>query len=98
MSSLELSKSLNYDSIKHIEPDSCQYMYSNIFLSNSEDAKKPDMEDLDEEYNDISIPFECSIPHKELEAFLRETHKQDYNEEEYMRHFETFSPNTKALM
>jgi hypothetical protein len=54
--------------------------------------------DSDDEYDNISIPFECSIPHKELEKFLKDTQKETEfmgNTNEDLRMFETFSPHTK---
>lgn len=77
-------------------------MYSNIFQTDDGDnsLKRNDHDfDIDDDYDNISIPFECSIPNRELEAFLRETHKKDEKEnvkqDEDLRHFETFSPNMK---
>lgn len=47
----------------------------------------------------MSIPFEWSLPNKEIEAFLKETQQHILNNEakyeDDLKSFETFSPNFK---
>lgn len=104
LSSLSLSKSFNYESLKKSEANDnqCQFIYSNIFQTDYEGASNRKIEnevDIDEDYDNISIPFECSIPHRELEAFLKETYTKDLviseADNEDVKSYETFSPNLK---
>jgi hypothetical protein len=75
LSSLNLSKSMNYESVKQ-QNDDYQFAYSNIFQAedrHGSNEKRDNEFDLDDEYDNVSIPFECSLPNKELEAFLKDT-------------------------
>jgi hypothetical protein len=105
LSSLSLSKSFNYESLKksEVHDTQCQLIYSNIFQTDYEGASNKKIEnevDLDEDYDNISIPFECSIPNRELEAFLKETYTKDLvislADNDDVKSYETFSPNLKS--
>jgi hypothetical protein len=60
LSSLSLSKSFNYDTTNKNEPvDNCQFAFSNIFQSEGVTNQKAVNElDFDDDYGDVSIPFE----------------------------------------
>lgn len=103
LSSLSLSKSFNYDTTNKNEPvDNCQFAFSNIFQSEGVTNQKAVNElDFDDDYGDVSIPFEWSIPNKDLEAFLKDTYNKDTvfsgtgNEDLHL--YDTFSPNAKEI-
>ena len=98
LSSLSLSKSFAYESLRkeNEETDELNPFYNNIFQTDEREKANNEI-DLDEEYENVSIPFECSIPHRDLEAFLKETHSKEGDGLSTLdlKGFDTFSPNTK---
>lgn len=102
LSSLSLSKSINYDSNKPNEPNDQPWYFalSNIFQTEGSQNLNFENEcDFEDDYDNMSIPFEWSLPNKEIEAFLKETQQHIINNEikydEDLKSFETFSPNFK---
>ena len=80
LSSLSLSKSNAYDSAKP-EPviEHQTDFYNKIFETEDDDIdKNKRLEfDFDEDYDSMSIPFECSMPHKDLKKMLKSSLQND---------------------
>ena len=104
LSSLSLSKSLNYDSNKPSDQIDQPYQFENMNLYLTEGSQNLNFEnewEFDDDYDNdnMSIPFEWSLPNKEIEAFLKETQQHIINNEikydDDLKSFETFSPNFK---
>jgi len=77
LSSLYLSKSFNYESIKPDNNEQQIDFYSRIFQTEDADTiknSKHELElELDDDYDNMSIPFEYSMPNKDLKKILKET-------------------------
>lgn len=73
-------------------------MYSNIFQTEEREKFQNNKEfDYDEDYENISIPFECSIPNKQMESFLKDTipREAEGTSTVDLQGFDTFSPHLK---
>ena len=82
LSSLSLSKSNAYDSVKPDADvkDEHQDFYNKVFGSEHQDTsvKKGPLEfEIDDDYDNMSIPFECSMPNRDLKNILKSTISND---------------------
>lgn len=73
-------------------------MYNNIFQTDEREKQTHNQEfDYDEDYENATIPFECSIPNRELESFLKDTIPREIEgiSTIELQGFDTFSPHIK---
>ncbi|CAI2359773.1 unnamed protein product [Moneuplotes crassus] len=99
LSSMSLSKIiLESNQFDKNNPGDCNFAYSQIFQTEERDKHNQEF-DFDEEYDNVSIPFECSIPQQQMEDFLRDTMQKDINGSPKIdeRAFDTFSPHQKDM-